>query len=69
MLDFSEYPEDSKNFDPVSKKVIDKINDEMKEKIINEKWKSSLSCFDGKRYIPNDGINSMVYFHKAVKSQ
>ena len=26
--------------------------------------KVSLSCFDDKRYILDDGINSLVYFHK-----
>ena len=28
-----------------------------------------LSCFDDKRYILNDGINSLAYFHKDVRSQ
>ena len=28
-----------------------------------------LTCFDDKRYILNDGINSLAYFHKDVKSQ
>ena len=31
--------------------------------------KISLSCFDDKRYILGDGINSLPYFHKDVKSQ
>ena len=31
--------------------------------------KISLSCFDDKRYILNDGINSLPYFHKDIKSQ
>ena len=31
--------------------------------------KISLSCFDDKRYILDDGINSLVYFHKATRSQ
>ena len=30
--------------------------------------KVSLSCFDDKRYIPDDGINSLAYLHKSVKS-
>ena len=30
--------------------------------------KISLSCFDGKRYILDDGIKSLDYFHKDVKS-
>ena len=31
--------------------------------------KLSLSCFDDKRYILNDGINSLAYFHKDIKGQ
>ena len=31
--------------------------------------KISLSCFDDKRYILDDGINSLAYFYKDVKSQ
>ena len=30
--------------------------------------KISLSCFDNKRYILN-GINSLVYFHKDIRSE
>ena len=28
----------------------------------------SLSCFYDKRYILDDGINSLAYFHKDIKS-
>ena len=28
-----------------------------------------LLCFDDKRYILGDGINTLAYFHKDVKSQ
>ena len=31
--------------------------------------KISLSCFDGKRYILDDGINSLSYFPKDIRSQ
>ena len=31
--------------------------------------KISLSCFDDKRYILDDGINSLAYFYKDMKSQ
>ena len=31
--------------------------------------KISLSCFDDKRYILEDGVNSLAYFHKYVRSQ
>ena len=29
--------------------------------------KISLFCFDDKRYILDDGINSLAYFHKDIK--
>ena len=31
--------------------------------------KISLFCFDDKRYVSDDGINSLAYFHKDIKSQ
>ena len=31
--------------------------------------KISLSCFDYKRYILDNAINSLTYFHKDIKSQ
>ena len=31
--------------------------------------KISLSCFDDKRYILDDGINSITYFRKDLRSQ
>ena len=27
----------------------------------------SLSCFRGKRYVLDDGVNILAYFHKAIK--
>ena len=133
MLDFSDYPLDSKFFDPANKKVIGKMKDEFKGKIINEFaglkskmysivsvddkenkkanganknvvksikhrefvdvlfnkkvmrhnmkiiqsrlhrigtyeiCKISLSFFDGKRYILDDGINSLAFFLQRQK--
>ena len=32
-------------------------------------FKISLSCFDDKRYILDDGVNSLAYFCEGVKSQ
>ena len=29
--------------------------------------KVSLSCFDDKRYVLHDGVNSFAYFHKRMK--
>ena len=31
--------------------------------------KISLSCFDGKRFILNEGIHTLAYFHKDLKSR
>ena len=30
--------------------------------------KISLSCFDDKRYILDDGVNALAYFYKDIKS-
>ena len=129
MFDFSDYPFDSKFFDPVNKKVIGKMKDEFKGKNINDfvglkskmyslisvddeevtkakgvnkkirhkefinvlfnkkvirhnmkriqsklheigtydVCKISLSCFDDKRYVLDDGVNTLAYFHKDIK--
>ena len=32
-------------------------------------FKISLSCFVDKRYTLDDGINSLAYFHKDIRSQ
>ena len=32
-----------------------------------DECKISLSCFDDKKYILDDGANSLVYFHKDIK--
>ena len=29
--------------------------------------KISFSCFDYKRYVLNDGVNTLAYFHKNIK--
>ena len=29
--------------------------------------KISLSCFDDKRYVLDDGVNTLAYFHKKCK--
>ena len=129
LFDFSEYPLNSKFFDPANKKVIGKMKDEFKGKIFSEfvglkskmyalisidnkevtkakrvnknirhkefidvllnrkvikhnmkriqsrlhrigtynVCKISLSCFDDKRYVLDDGVNSLAYFHKDIK--
>ena len=129
MFDFSDYPLDSKFFDPVNKKATGKMKDEFKGKMIGELaglkskiyslidvndkkvtkakgvnkkirhkefvgvlfnkkvirhnmkriqsklhrirtydvCKISLSCFDDKRYVLPDGVNTLAYFHKGKK--
>ena len=129
LFDFSEYPLDSKFFDPGNKKVAGKMKDEYKEKTIskfvglksqmyslisvddeelikakgvnkkirhkefvdvlfNKKvirnnmeriqnrlhrigtydvCKISLSFFDDNRYVLDDGVNTLAYFHKDIK--
>ena len=129
LFDFSDYPLHSKFFDPINKKVIGKMKDEFKGKIISEfvglkskmyslisvdneevtkakgenkklkhkefvnvlfnkkvikhnmkriqsklhrigtydVCKISLSCFGNKRYVLDDGVNTLAYFHKDIK--
>ena len=31
-------------------------------------YKISLSCFDDKRYILDDGVHTLAYFHKDLKN-
>ena len=96
LLDFCDYPQDSKFLYLVNKKVIGKTKDEFKGKIIREflRLKSKMSsliaadgeaikmllktqmfvkflyfAFDDKRYILDNGINSLAYFHKNIKIQ
>ena len=128
LFDLSDYPLYSKFLDPVNKKVIGKMKDKLKGKIISEFvglkskmyplidvndegvtkakgvnkkirhkefvnvlfnkkvirynmktiqsklhriktydfCKISLSCFDDKRYILDDSVNSLAYFHKDI---
>ena len=65
LFDFSDYPQDSKFFDPVNKKVIGKIKDEFGGRIISEfvglKSKMySLVDVDGEKNKKAKGVNSGV---------
>ena len=31
-------------------------------------FKISLSCFDDKQYVLNDGVNNLTYFHKNIRN-
>ena len=130
LFDFSDYPLDSKFFDPANTKVIGKMKDEFKGKKINEFvrlkpkmysliavdneevtkangvnkkirhkefvdalfskkvirhnmkriqsklhkigtydiCKISLSCFDDKIYVLDNGVTTLAYFHKDIKN-
>ena len=68
-LDFSNYPEDSKCFDPTNKKVIGKMKDESEGKIIGEfvglKSKMcSLKNIDGKESNTTKGVNIATEFNE-----
>ena len=76
LFDVSNYPKDSKSFDPTNKKFIDKMKGESKGWIIDEfvglksKMHSmKVSCFDDKRFVLSNGINTLAYFHKYLKKQ
>ena len=130
LSDFSEYPVSSKFYDPVNKKVLGKMKDEFKGKLISEfvglkskmcllisvehkevnkakgvnkkighkefvnvlfnkkvirhnmkriqiklhetgtydVFKISFSCFDDKRYVLDDCVNILAYFHKGMRN-
>ena len=131
LFDLSNYPKNSKFFDPVNEKVIGKMKDvsqgkmndefvglkskmysmknidgkecnaakgvniatefnEFKDTLFNKKVvrhkmkrikskkhkigtyevnKISFSCFDNKRFVLNDGIHALAYYHKDLKKQ
>ena len=81
-FDFSEYPIDSKFYDPTNKKVLGKMKDEFKGKMICEfvglKNKMySLICVDDKEISKAKGVNKKmkhkefvgVLFNKKVVRQ
>ena len=63
---FSDYPEDSKFFDPVNKEVIAKMKDEVKEKIISEFFglKSKMYSLV---IVSNEETKKVKGFNKNVK--
>ena len=63
MFDLTNYPKDSKFFDPTNKKVIAKMKDEEQGKINDEfvglKWKMySMKNIDGKESNTAKGVNT-----------
>ena len=46
-----------------------RIQSQLHKIVTYEVYKISLSCFNDKRYILDDGINILAYFHKDVRSQ
>ena len=71
MFDFSDYPLNSKFFDPVNKKVIGKMKDEFKGKIISEfvglKSKMySLISIDDEEVTKAKGVNKEIKHKEFV---
>ena len=69
MFDFSNYPNDSKFFDPTNKKVIGKMKDESERRIIGEfvglKSKMhSMKNIDGKESNTAKGVNIANVFNE-----
>ena len=69
LVDFTNYSEDSRFFDPVNKKVIDRIKDELKGKIMSEfvglKSKIySLIAVDVEEVTKTKGVNKNVVKNK-----
>ena len=71
LFDLSGYPSNSKFFDAVNKKVIrhnmKRIQSKLHRTETCDVCEISLSCFDDKRYILDDDVNSLAYFHKDIK--
>ena len=70
LFDFSNYPKDSKFFDPTNRKDIGKMKDESEEKIIGEfvglKWKMySMLSDDGKESNTAKGVNIATEFNEC----
>ena len=65
LFDFSGYPIDSKYYVKQIKK--NRIQSKLHEIGTYYVFKISLSFFDDKRYVLDDGINTPVYFHKDIK--
>ena len=69
LFDFSNYPNDSKFFDPINKKVIGKMKDVSEGKIIDQfvglKSKMySMKSFDGKESNTAKGVNITTKFNE-----
>ena len=69
LFDFSNYPKDSKFFDPTNKKVIGKMKDEKEEKITDEflglkSTMYSMKNIDGKESNTAKEVNIAIEFHE-----
>ena len=51
----------------VARHSMKRIQSKLHETGTYDVYKISLSCFDDKRYILDDKINTLAYFHKDIK--
>ena len=51
----------------IMKQKTKRIQSKNQQLVIYEISKISLSVFDGKRFVLNDGIHTLAYFHKNFK--
>ena len=51
----------------IARHIMKRIQSKLHRIRTDDVYKNSLSCFDDKRYILDDGINSFTYFHKHFK--
>ena len=45
-----------------------RIQNKLHETGTYDVFKTSLSCFDDKRYVLDDGVKTLAYFHKDIKN-
>ena len=69
LFDFSNYPKDSKLFDPTNKNVIEKMKDEFGGVIVDEfvglkSKKHSMKKIDGKESNTAKGVNTTTEFNE-----
>ena len=68
-IEFKEYKNVLFNKKVIIRHKMKRIQSNLHEIGTYDVCKISLSCFDGKRYILNDGLTTLAYFHKDLKTK